>query len=67
MTEVETAIEMVVRGVAASVRLCNLAGANDAAFYAAARAQASGVAFSLLRDSPGSPTMIIGPRVVGPA
>lgn len=35
----------------------------DAAFDAAARAQAAGVAFSLQHDQPGSPTMIVGPRL----
>lgn len=65
--EVDAAITMVALGVAVSVRLSNLAGAEEAAFDAAARAQAAGVAFSLLRDLPGLPTMIIGPRLAGPA
>jgi hypothetical protein len=67
LAEVDTAIAMVARGVAVSVRLCNLPGAEDAAFDAAARAQAAGVAFSLLRDRPSSVTMIVGPRLEPPA
>jgi hypothetical protein len=67
LREVDTAIAMVVRGVARSVQLSNLGGAEDAAFDAAARAQAAGVAFSLLRDRPGRPTMVVGPRLMGPA
>ena len=67
LTEVDTAIAMVVRGVAVSVRLCNLAAAEEAAFDAASRAQAAGVAFSLHRDGTGSAAMIVGPRLVAPA
>jgi len=67
LSEVDAAIAMVIGGVAVSVRLCNLAGAEDAAFDAAARAQAAGVAFSLVRDRAASPAMIVGPRLVGPA
>ena len=64
LTEVDAAITMVAFGVARSVRLCNLPGAEEAGFDAAARAQAAAVAFSLQRDRPGSVTMIIGPRLV---
>lgn len=67
LSEVDAAIAMVALGVARSVRLSNLTGADDAAFDAAAHAQAAGVAFSLLRDRPGMPTMIVGPRLTGPA
>lgn len=67
LSEVDTAIAMVARGVARSVQLSNLSGAEDAAFDAAARAQAAGVAFSLLRVRPGWPTMIVGPRLMRPA
>jgi len=67
LSEVDAAIAMVMAGVAVSVRLCNLAGADDAAFDAAARAQAAGVAFSLLRDRPSAPTMIVGPLLEEPA
>jgi hypothetical protein len=62
LTEIDAAITMVARGAARSVRLCNLAGATEAAFDAAARAQVAGVAFSLHRDGPRAVTMIIGPR-----
>lgn len=67
MTEVDAAIAMVVGGVAVSVRLCNLTGAEAAAFDAAARAQVAGVAFSLQRDRPNSTTIIVGPRLEAPA
>jgi hypothetical protein len=63
LTEVDAAITMVAFGVARSVRLCNLPGAEDAAFDAAARAQTAGVAFSLKRDGASSITMIMGPRL----
>lgn len=67
LTEIDAAITMVAFGVARSVRLCNLPGAEDAAFDAAARAQVAGVAFSLLREGPRSITMIVGPRLAGEA
>jgi len=63
LTEVDAAIAMVALGVARSVRLCNLPGAEEAAFFAAARAQDRGVAFRVQRDSPRSITMIVGPRL----
>jgi len=63
LTEVDTAIAMVVRGVAVSVRICDLAAAEEAAFDAASRAQAAGVAFSLRRDGTGPAAMIVGPRL----
>ena len=61
LSEVDAAITMVVLGAARSVRLCNLPGAEDAAFDAAARAQTADVSFSLLRDGVRSVTMVIGP------
>ena len=67
LSEVDAAIAMVARGLAVSVRLSNLAGAEAAAFDAAARAQSAGVAFSLLREHPTVPTMIVGPRLEAPA
>ena len=63
LREVNAAIVMVARGIAVTVRLCNLPGAGDAAFDAAARAQAAAVGFGLQRDHPGSTTMIVGPRL----
>ena len=63
LTEVDVAIGMVALGAAVSVRLCNLEAAEEAAFDAAARAQAAGVAFSLSRDGPRAITMIVGPRI----
>ena len=67
LSEVDAAIAMVALGVAVSVRLSNLAGAEDAAFDAAARAQSAGVAFSLLRERPTMPIIIVGPRLEAPA
>jgi hypothetical protein len=63
LSEVDAAIAMVVVGIARSVRLSNLPGAEAAAFDAAARAQAAGVAFSLLRDHSTAATMVVGPRL----
>jgi hypothetical protein len=63
LAEIDAAITMVAFGVARSVRLCNLPGAEEAAFDAAARAQAADVAFSLQRHGSRSVTMIIGPRL----
>ncbi len=51
LLEVDAAIAMVERGFAATIRLVNLPAAEDAAFDAAARAQAAGVRFTLDRDS----------------
>lgn len=65
LTEVDAAITLVVLGAAVTVRLCNLAFAEDAAFDAASRAQAAGVAFSLLRDGARWPTLVVGPRLIG--
>ena len=63
LPEVAVAIGMVLLGAAVTVRLCNLEAAEEAAFDAAARAQAANVAFSLKRDGPRSITMIVGPRL----
>lgn len=63
LIEIDAAIAMVVRGIAVTVRLCNLPAAEETAFDAAARAQAAGVAFRLIHDHPRSATMIIGPRI----
>ena len=62
LAEIDAAIAMVVLGAALSVRLINLALAEESAFDAAARAQAAGVGFSLDRDASGSVALIIGPR-----
>jgi hypothetical protein len=63
LTEIDAAIAMVARGIAVTVRLCNLPAADETAFDAAARAQAAGVAFRLVHEGHASVTMIIGPRV----
>lgn len=62
LAEIDAAIAMVARGIARSVRLVNLATAEESAFDAAARAQAAGVAFSLKREG-ASVTWFIGPRL----
>ena len=63
MTEVDVAIGMILLGAAVTVRLCNLEAGEEAAFDAAARAQAANVGFTLKRDGPRSITMIVGPRL----
>lgn len=63
LREVDAAIVMVSCGLAARVRLCNLPGAEEAAYDAAAKAQAAGIGFALVRDHPGSTTLIVGPRL----
>ena len=63
LAEIDAAIGMVALGAAVSVRLINLALAEESAFDAAARAQAAGVAFSLNRDASGSVALLIGPRL----
>lgn len=65
LTEVDAAIALVVIGAAVTVRLCNLAPAEEAAFDAAARAQAAGVGFTLVRDGARWPTLVVGPRLIG--
>jgi hypothetical protein len=65
LTEVEAAIALVIVGAAVTVRLCNLAFAEEAAFDAAARAQDAGVEFSMLRDGSRWPTLVVGPRRIG--
>jgi hypothetical protein len=65
LAEVDAAIALVVLGAAVTVRLCNLAVAEDAAFVAAARAQDAGVEFSLFRDGSRWPTLVVGPRRLG--
>ncbi len=63
LAEIDAAIAMVALGAAVSVRLINLALAEESAFDAAARAQGAGVSFSLNRDASGSVALIIGPRL----
>ena len=63
LAEIDAAIAMVARGVAMSGRLVNLPSAEETAFDAAARAQGSGVGFSLRREETKSITLIIGPLV----
>lgn len=66
LAEIDAAIAMVSLGVAATVRLVNLPGAEANAFEAAARAQAAGLAFRLQGHDAGSTMLIIGPRFVAP-
>ncbi len=63
LAEIDAAIAMVALGVAVSVRLINLTMAEESAFDAAARAQASAVGFTLRREDQRSVTLIIGPRL----
>ena len=63
LAEIDAAIAMVALGIAVTVRLVNLPTAEEVAFDATARAQAAGVAFSLLHDGPDSTTMVVGPRL----
>ena len=64
LAEVDAAIALVLSGLAVTVRLCNLAVAEDVAFDAAARAQTAGVGFSLRRDGARRPTLVVGPRLL---
>ena len=66
LAEIDAAIAMVSLGVAATVRLVNLPGAETTAFEAAARAQAAGLGFHLQRHGGGSTTLVVGPRFVVP-
>ena len=50
LREIDAAIGMVVAGVAVTMTLCCLDGAEGAAFTGAAWTQAAGVAFGLRRD-----------------
>jgi hypothetical protein len=62
LTEIDTAIALVVAGIAVTVTLCSLEQAEGAAYTGAAWAQTAGVAFRLSRDSPASVSLVIGPR-----
>ena len=63
LAEIDAAIALVVAGVAVRITLCSLEAAEDAAFTGAARAQTARVAFRLVRDSPSSVSLVIGPRL----
>jgi hypothetical protein len=63
LAEIDAAIALVVAGVAVRITLCCLEAAEDAAFTGAARAQTARVAFRLVRDSPSSVSLVIGPRL----
>ena len=68
LAEIDAAIGLVAVGAATTVRLVNLALAEQLAFDAAARAQAAGVGFSLNRERSGSTMLVVGPRLPeGPA
>jgi hypothetical protein len=63
LIEIEAAISLVVAGLAVRITLCCLEAAEDAAFTGAAWAQTARVAFRLVRDSPSSVSLVIGPRL----
>ena len=62
LQEIDAAIGLVLVGVAVTMTLCCLDGAEAAAFTGAAWAQAAGVAFALRREPQGSVRLVIGPR-----
>lgn len=63
LLEINAAIALVVAGVAATITLCFLEVAEDAASTGAMWAQTAGVAFRLRRDLPDSVSLVIGPLV----
>ena len=63
LNEVGVAIAMVGLGYAVTVRLCGLMAADAASTSGAARAQAAGVDFRVLRDARGQVDLIVGPRL----
>jgi hypothetical protein len=63
LVEVDAAISLVALGVAVTVSLCALAGAERVAVAGASRAQAAGVAFRLRHDDVRAVTLVIGPRI----
>ena len=63
LLEVDAAIALVLAGIAVSITLCCLDGAEGAAFTAAAWAQVAGVAFRLRYEPPAPVRLVIGPRL----
>ncbi len=63
LLEVDAAISLVLAGIAVSITLCCLEGAESAAFTAAAWAQTAGVAFRLRSEPPAPVSLVIGPRL----
>jgi hypothetical protein len=63
LLEVDTAIALVVAGIAVSITLCCFEAAESAAFTGAVWAQAAGVAFRLRREPPAPTSLVIGPRL----
>ena len=63
LSEIEAAIALVLAGIAVTITLCCLDGAESAAFTGAVWAQAAGVAFRLRREPPAPVSVVIGPRL----
>ena len=62
LAELVAAIDLVARGVARRVVVVGEADVDAVAAQALAHAQLAGVRFSLVRDHPGSPLVVVGPR-----
>ena len=62
LREIDAAIGLVLAGIAVTMTLCCLDGAEAAAFTGAAWAQTAGVAFGLRWGPQGSVSLVIGPR-----
>jgi hypothetical protein len=63
LLEIDIAIALVLAGVAVTITLSCLEGAEAAAFTGAVWAQSAGVAFRLLREPALPIGLVIGPRV----
>jgi len=63
LSEIDAAIALVLTGIAVTITLCCLEGAEGAAFTGAVWAQAAGVAFRLRREPPAPVRGVIGPRL----
>ena len=63
LVEIDVAIALVLAGVAVTITLCCLDGAEGAAFTGAVWAQTAGVAFRLLREPAMPVGLVIGPRL----
>jgi hypothetical protein len=63
LREVDAAIALVVAGIAVTITLCCLDGAESVAFTGAVWAQAAGVAFRLRHEPPKPTNLVIGPRL----
>lgn len=62
INELETAIELVRRGLAARVLVTGLVGLENVAATALVKAQQARVRFALIRDPADAVTAVVGPR-----